>query len=59
VSLRSRGELVTKNLAIISIPTVFAWMAWSFMNESKAGFMEDVSGKLGFFMIASNTTNGF
>jgi hypothetical protein len=34
-------------------------MAWSFMNESKAGFMEDVSGKLGFFMIASNTTNGF
>jgi hypothetical protein len=29
------------------------------MNESKAGFMEDVSGKLGFIMIASNATKGF
>jgi hypothetical protein len=59
VLLLSRGELVTKHLAIVSIPTVFAWMAWSCMNESKAGFIEDVSGKLGFFMIASNMTKGF
>jgi hypothetical protein len=59
VSLLNRGELVTKHLAIVSIPTVFAWMAWSCMNESKACFMEDISGKLGFVLIASTTNKGF
>jgi hypothetical protein len=29
------------------------------MNESKAYFMEDISGKLGFVLIASTTSKGF
>jgi hypothetical protein len=43
VSLPSRGELVTKHLAFISIPLVASWMGWwelDFVNMKMRGLQD-------------------